>query len=65
MLLLRKLRRERELTQAQLGKKMGLSHSTIAAIEAGRIKPSFATAIDLAQFFKTPVESLFAYIEVA
>ena len=53
------------MTQAQLGKKVNLSGAAIQAIEAGRNKPTLATAIELAQVFKTPVESLFAYIEVA
>ena len=59
------MRRDREMTQAQLGKKVNLSGAAIQAIEAGRNKPTLATAIELAQVFKTPVESLFAYIEVA
>ena len=55
----RRLRADRELSQAALGQAMGVSRQTINAIETGRYLPSLPLAIGLARFFDTTVEDLF------
>ena len=57
--LVRTLRSERELSQAELGKALGVSRQTINAIETERYTPSLPLAIALARFFGHPVEEVF------
>lgn len=53
-------RREgKELTQGQLGEKVGLTQSMIARIESGDRDPRKEHKIALAQFFGVTVEWLF------
>jgi putative transcriptional regulator len=56
------MRLECQVTQEQLATAVHVSRQTIIAIEKGDYIPSLALAINLAKFFKTPVEQLF-YIE--
>ena len=55
---LKKLRKEKQLTQDQLGDKLDLSGRYIGKIEAGMIKPSMETFRKLANFFQVPIEYL-------
>jgi putative transcriptional regulator len=55
----RELRTGRGLSQADLGRAMGVSRQTIIAIETGRYLPSLPLAFRLARFFDTPAERLF------
>ena len=55
---LKKLRKEKQLTQDKLGEKLDLSPRYIGKIEAGMIKPSMETFRKLANFFQVPVEYL-------
>jgi putative transcriptional regulator len=55
----RRLRTERELSQAQLAEAMGVSRQTINSIEQDRYTPSLPLAIALARFFETTVEAMF------
>lgn len=55
----RALRAERGLSQADLGAAMGVSRQTINSIETGRYLPSLPLAITLARFFETTVEEVF------
>lgn len=55
---LKKLRKERNLTQEKLSSKLELSPRYIGKIEAGIIKPSMETYRKLAEFFQVPVEYL-------
>jgi putative transcriptional regulator len=55
----RELRATSELSQADLGKALGVSRQTINSIEAGRYLPSLPLAISLARFFETTVEEVF------
>jgi putative transcriptional regulator len=57
--LIRTLRAERELSQAELGQALGVSRQTINAIETERYTPSLPLAIALARFFGRPVEEVF------
>ena len=51
------------ISQIDLAKELGLTRQAIAAIETGRQQPSLHTAFRLAQYFKTPIESLFSFKE--
>lgn len=52
------------MTQGQLAKRVHLTTSAINAIETGKSKPSFDTALNLAAVFGVPVEEVFSYVEV-
>ncbi len=60
-----KMRRYRllnlEMTQEQLGKKLGLSRTAICAIEKGRTVPSLMRAHQIAKFFGVTIEEMFFY----
>ncbi|HET6626483.1 MAG TPA: helix-turn-helix transcriptional regulator [Nocardioidaceae bacterium] len=55
----RALRTERGLSQADLAAGTGVSRQTINSIETGRYLPSLPLAIGLARFFETTVEEIF------
>jgi putative transcriptional regulator len=61
---LRQLRRAHELTQTELGERVGLRKEAICAIECGRRDPSLTQAKAIAQIFRLPVEEVFEYVEV-
>lgn len=50
-----------EMTQEQLGNRVGLTRQTIIAIEQGRYSPSLEAAFQIAQVFKVPLEEVFQY----
>lgn len=64
ILRLRQLRRARELTQAALGRRVGLNKTSICAIETGHRRPSFEKAKAIAAEFGVPVEEIFGYVEI-
>ncbi len=51
------------LTQKDLGERVGVSRQAINAIETGKFDPSIWLAYDLARFFATTIEELFAFDE--
>lgn len=55
----RDLRQERGLSQGELAAKLGVSRQTINSIETERYTPSLPLALDIARFFKKPVEDIF------
>ena len=55
----RKRRLERDLSQAELAKAMGVSRQTINSIETEKYTPSLPLALALARFFDGPVEEMF------
>lgn len=55
----RQLRQGAGLSQAALGRLLGVSRQTVIAIENGRYDPSLRLAIMIAQHFGTTVEELF------
>ncbi|MGH3001648.1 MAG: helix-turn-helix transcriptional regulator [Gaiellaceae bacterium] len=57
--LVRELRRERELSQADLALAVGVSRQTINSIEQERYLPSLPLALALARFFGHIVEEVF------
>lgn len=52
-----------EMTQAELGQRVGLTRQTIAAVEAGKYSPSLETAFRIAEVFGKPLEEVFRWQE--
>jgi putative transcriptional regulator len=57
---LRDLRAERDLTQAALAEKVGVSRKTINTVENGVFVPSALLALRLARALGCPVEAIFS-----
>jgi putative transcriptional regulator len=51
----------REMTQAQLAERVGLTRQTVIAIEQGRYSPSLEAAFKIARVFDVPLERVFSY----
>ncbi len=61
---IRRLRFEaNEMTQEDLGKKIGMTRQTIAAIEQGKYSPSLEAAFRIARVFGQPLEAVFQWLE--
>jgi putative transcriptional regulator len=56
---IRERRLERDLSQGELAKAMGVSRQTINSIETGKYTPSLPLALALARFFDVQVEEMF------
>lgn len=56
----RALRQAAGLSQQALADKLDVSRQTINSIETGRYTPTLPLALDLAAFFETTVEEVFA-----
>jgi len=56
---LKKYRKEKELTQADLAKDLDVSRQTVNAIETGKYDPSLELALKISQLFDTQVEKIF------
>ena len=56
------LRKEARLTQEQLGKRAGLSRTTIVKIENNQRAVSLEEAISIAKVLKTDVDTMYSYI---
>ena len=52
-----------EMTQAELGERIGVTRQTIAAIEAGKYAPTLESAFRLADVFGKPLEEVFQWRE--
>ncbi len=50
-----------EMTQAQLGERIGVTRQTVIAIEQGRYSPSLEMAFQIAQVFGVPIDEVFQY----
>jgi putative transcriptional regulator len=50
-----------EMSQAELGLRIGVTRQTIAAIEAGKYSPSLEAAFRIAQVFNVPLEEVFQW----
>lgn len=50
-----------EMTQAELGERIGVTRQTIAAIEVGKYSPSLEAAFRIAQVFDKPLDEVFAW----
>lgn len=52
-----------EMTQAELGERVGVTRQTIAAIEQGKYSPSLETAFKIAEVFDVPLDQAFSWRE--
>jgi putative transcriptional regulator len=52
-----------EMTQAELGEKIGVTRQTVAAIEQGKYSPTLETAFRIADVFDVPLEQVFTWEE--
>ena len=50
-----------EMSQAELGQRIGVTRQTIAAIEAGKYSPSLEAAFRMAHVFNVPLEEVFQW----
>jgi putative transcriptional regulator len=50
-----------EMSQAELGQRIGLTRQTIAAIEAGKYSPTLEAAFRIAQVFNVPLDEVFQW----
>ena len=50
-----------EMSQAELGQRVGVTRQTIAAIEAGKYSPSLEVAFLIAQVFNVPLGEVFQW----
>jgi putative transcriptional regulator len=56
---LRVLRAERNWSQMELGRRVGVSRQAINAVETGKYDPSLPLALKIARLFARPVEEIF------
>ncbi|WP_186402585.1 helix-turn-helix transcriptional regulator [Sphingopyxis sp. P1IMeth2] len=52
-----------EMTQAELGERVGVTRQTIAAIEQGKYSPSLEVAFRIARTFGKTLEQVFGWDE--
>jgi putative transcriptional regulator len=50
-----------EMSQAELGERIGVTRQTIAAIEAGKYSPSLEAAFRIASVFDVALEEVFQW----
>ena len=50
-----------EMTQAELGERIGVTRQTIAAIEQGKYSPTLEAAFKIAHVFGKPLEEVFRW----
>ncbi|TFD96264.1 helix-turn-helix transcriptional regulator [Jeotgalibacillus sp. R-1-5s-1] len=55
----KELRARDGLTQGDLAERIGVTRQTIVSLEKGSYTPSLLLALNLAEVFKEPVESIF------
>jgi putative transcriptional regulator len=52
-----------EMSQAELGQRIGVTRQTIAAIEAGKYSPTLEAAFRIAHVFRVPLDQVFQWHE--
>ena len=52
-----------EMTQAELGEKIGVTRQTVAAIEQGKYSPTLETAFGMADVFGVRLDEVFGWAE--
>ena len=52
-----------EMTQGELGEKIGVTRQTVAAIEQGKYSPTLETAFRIADVFVVALEQVFSRAE--
>lgn len=58
---IRHLRDTHGITQAELGRRLGVSRQTVIAIEQGRYSPTLELAFQIAQVFGARLDDVFGY----
>ena len=56
---LRVLRAERQWSQAELARRLGVSRQTINAVETGKYDPSLPLAFKISRLFERSIEEIF------
>ena len=59
--IIKQLREQYGLTQAQLGEKVKVSRQAINAIETGKFDPSIWLAYDISKYFNISIEKVFDF----
>lgn len=57
------LRAEKDITQEQLAKEIGVSRGTILEIERGTFNPSLKLTFKIANYFDKKIDDVFEFIE--
>jgi len=52
-----------EMTQAELGERIGVTRQTVAAIEQGKYSPTLETAFRIADVFGVALDEVFRWAE--
>jgi putative transcriptional regulator len=52
-----------EMTQAELGERIGVTRQTVAAIEQGKYSPTLETAFRIADVFGVRLDEAFQWVE--
>jgi len=52
-----------EMTQAELGERIGVTRQTVAAIEQGKYSPTLETAFRIADVFRVRLDEVFRWAE--
>jgi putative transcriptional regulator len=52
-----------EMTQAELGERIGVTRQTVAAIEQGKYSPTLETAFRIADIFEVGLDEVFRWAE--
>ena len=52
-----------EMTQSELGIRIGVTRQTVAAIEAGKYSPTLEAAFRIARVFGKPLDEVFSWEE--
>ena len=60
---IRELREKHNLTQKELGKRVGVSRQTIISLENGKYNPSITLAFKVSKAFNLLIEDIFIYDE--
>ena len=53
-----RMRREKEMTQAQLGERLGVTNKTVSRWETGKSLPDIAILIELAEFYNVDINEI-------
>jgi putative transcriptional regulator len=56
---LRELREQREWSQGELARRLGVSRQTVNAIETEKYDPSLPLAFKVSRVFRLPIERIF------
>ena len=57
------IRKQRDITQDEFAKQMGVSRQTISSLENGRYNPSILLAYKIAKYFNMTIEEVFMFEE--